>query len=454
METVRLDRDIFQTTAPTGVIVLSERVPSVRSAAVGIWVRSASVHEPRPKMGVSHLLEHMVFKGTERRSAQEIALALESRGGSLDAYTSRDTTSFQARVLDTDLPRALDVLTDLVRHPVLRNNDLELERNVVLEEINTVEDTPDDRVFDLCYQTLWPEHPYGYTILGTRDSVSALSTGDLKQLHQRAYFPANCVIAAAGNLTHEHLLDELGKQGWLDAAPGSAVSGSAVSGSAISGNAVSGNAVSRNASPGNASSPTNASSPPPVPPAVRGTEARHMKDTAQTHIVFATDTIRYADARKYALLVLGNVFGGGMSSRLFQRIREELGLAYAIYAFTSFYREMGVAGVYVGTQPKTASQAAAAIREEYAKLAREGLVGDALAEAKQQTQGQLMLSLESPSARMYRLASFPVYGEKYRGLDEVIAAVAGLTEDAIGGVAAEFFAPERQTVVWLGPDRG
>src|SRR5438045_2106956 len=173
MQTVRLDRDIVQTTAPTGVIVLSERVPSVRSAAVGIWVRSASAHEARPKMGVSHLLEHMVFKGTERRSAQEIALALESRGGSLDAYTSRDTTAFQARVLDTDLPRALDVLTDLVRNPVLRSNDLELERNVGLEEINTVQETPDDQVFDLVYQTLWPKHSYGYSVLGPRAQVRA-----------------------------------------------------------------------------------------------------------------------------------------------------------------------------------------------------------------------------------------------------------------------------------------
>jgi predicted Zn-dependent peptidase len=211
METVRLDGEISQTAAPSGVIVLSERVPSVRSVAVGIWVRSASAHEPRPKMGVSHLLEHMVFKGTERRTAQQIAVALESRGGSLDAYTSRDTTAFQARVLDSDLPQALDVLTDLVRNPALRAGDLELERNVVLEEINTVEDTPDDQVFDFSYQTLWPKHPYGYSILGTRDTVGALSTQDLKDLHGRAYFPANCVIAAAGNLEHDRLLDELGK---------------------------------------------------------------------------------------------------------------------------------------------------------------------------------------------------------------------------------------------------
>src|SRR5205807_5196352 len=403
-----------------GVIVLSERVPSVRSVAVGIWVRTASAHEPRPKMGMSHLLEHMVFKGTERRSAQQIALALESRGGSLDAYTSRDTTAFQARVLDSDLPRAVDVLTDLVRNPVLRPSDLELERNVVLEEINTVEDTPDDQVYDLVYQTLWPKHSYGYSILGTRDTVGALSTDDLKQLHGRAYFPANCVIAAAGNLTHEQLLEQIAKQGWFERATGN---------------------VER-------------ATPPvvPIPPAVRGAEARHAKDTAQTHIVFATDTVPYADRRKYALLVLGNVFGGGMSSRLFQRIREELGLAYAIYAFTSFYREMGVAGVYVGTQPKTAAQAAAAIREEYVKLAREGLAGDALAEAKQQTQGQLMLSLESPTARMYRLASFPIYGEPYRSLDQVVAEVAGLTAKEVADVAAEFFDPARQTVVWLGKD--
>ncbi len=319
METVRLDREISQTTAPSGVIVLSERVPSVRSVAVGIWVRSASAHEPRPKMGVSHLLEHMVFKGTERRTAQQIAVALEARGGSLDAYTSRDTTAFQARVLDSDLPQALDVLTDLVRHPVLRASDLELERNVVLEEINTVEDTPDDQVFDLSYQTLWPEHPYGYSILGTRDTVGAMSTGDLQQLHERAYFPANCVIAAAGNLDHARLLEELGRLDWFDRATG------------------------------NVKRPT--PSVAPIRPAVRGAEARHAKDTAQTHIVFATDSVRYADRRKYALLVLANVFGGGMSSRLFQRIREELGLAYAIYAFTSFYREVGVTGVYVGTQP-------------------------------------------------------------------------------------------------------
>jgi predicted Zn-dependent peptidase len=418
METVALDQYVHRTVAPNGLTVLTERVPSVRSAAVGIWVRTASVHEPRPQMGVSHLLEHMVFKGTERRTAQEIALSLEARGGSLDAYTSRDATAFQARVLDAELPRAVDVLTDLVRRPVLRQQDLDLERNVILEEINMVEDTPDDQVFDLAAQALWPEHPYGYSILGTRDTVTALSSGDLKALHGRAYVPHNCVVAAAGNLEHGVLLELLERHGWLE------------------------NGARGDPPPG-----------PRVLPAVRGGVVKHEKDTAQTHIVFGTDTVPFADPRKFAIMVLANIFGGGMSSRLFQRVREELGLAYTVYAYTSLYHRTGTVGVYVGTQPKTAEAAAAVILEEYGKLAREGLTGAALAEAKQQTQGQLMLSLESPLSRMYRLAAAAVFGEQYESLDQVLQRVRDLTEDQVAAAAAEFLAPERQTAVWLGPNQ-
>src|SRR5437016_6180893 len=264
---------------------------------------------------------------------------------------------------------------------------------------------------------MWPDHPYGFQILGTKETVSALSADDLKQLHSRAYFPGNCVIAAAGNITHEALLKEVEVQGWFDGVA--------------------------------------AQTPPPVPPvpsAVRGVTRSFEKDTAQTHIVFATDSIPYADRRKYGMLVISNVFGGGMSSRLFQRIREELGLAYAIYSFTSFYRAVGMAGVYVGTQPARAEKATAAIRDEFARLAREGLRGAALDDAKQQTLGQLMLSLESPTSRMYRLAGSAVYNEPYRSLDDVLQAVAALTPDEVSELAAEFFAPERQTIVSLGPN--
>src|SRR5919202_94964 len=182
-------------------------MPGVRSVAFGAWVRAASVHEPPERMGISHLLEHMVFKGTRSRSAKEIALALEVLGGSLDAYTSREHTSFQARVLDEHLEQAADVVGDLVFRPLLRAEDLRLERRVVLEEISMVDDTPDDLVFEIHNEALWGDHPYGYSILGTRETVSALGVKELRDLHRRAYHPPHIVVAAAGNLQHEQLLE-------------------------------------------------------------------------------------------------------------------------------------------------------------------------------------------------------------------------------------------------------
>ncbi len=415
MNTVRLDERLYRTEAENGVTVLSELLPGVRSVAVGIWVTTASVHEKRPKMGVSHLLEHMVFKGTDRRSARDIALELEVRGGALDAYTSRDHTSYQARVLDEDLPRALDVLTDLVRNPTLREGDLDLERKVVLEEISSVEDTPDDLVFELHAKALWPEHPYGYSILGTRDTVSRLEADDLRELHARAYHPRHIVIAAAGNLNHELLLKLLAKCGWFtfDAGPERDAVGS-------------------------------------VPPAAR-TISKVPRDTAQVHVVLGTDTFPYRDERRYPLILLTTVLGSGMSSTLFQRVREELGLAYAIHTYQSFYRETGVAGVYVGSHPSAADQAVAVICQELAKLASDGLPAQRLAEAKQQLKGQVTLSLESPSARMYRLATIALYDEPYRTIDQLLAEIDRVSADQVAQVGHEFLNPDRQTVVWLGP---
>ena len=416
MQTVKLDEGLYRTTAENGVTVLSEVLPGVRSVAAGVWVRTASAHEARSQMGVSHLLEHMVFKGTERRTAREIALELEVRGGALDAFTSRDHTSYQARVLDEDLPRALDVLTDLVRHPVLRESDLALERKVVLEEISTVEDTPDDQVFELHAEALWPEHPYGYSILGTRETVGRLGADDLKELHRRAYHPRQIVIAAAGSLNHEVLLKLLARCGWFtfDSGP----------------------------------DPVPVS---PVPPGNR-TERRVRRDSAQVHLVLGTDTFPYRDRRRYALMLVNTVLGGGMSSRLFQRIREELGLAYAIYTFQSFYQHSGVTGVYVGTHPSTASQAAEAIQGELGRVASEGLTPEQLAEAAQQLKGQVTLSLESPAARMHRLATLALHQEPYRTIDQVLAEIDQVRVEDVRAVAAEFLAPDRQTAVWLGPN--
>ena len=416
MELEHLDDGLFRSVAANGLTVLSEKLPGVRSAAVGIWVRSASVHEAPEKMGVAHLLEHLVFKGTERRTSKQLAQELEVRGGSLDAYTSRDHTSYQAHILDADVPLALEILTDLVRHPLLRAEDLDLERNVVLEEISGVADTPDDLVFELHAKTMWPDHPYGFSILGTPQSVGGLTAGDLAAVHGAGYYRGNCVIAAAGNIDHTQLLTGLEREGWFEGTL----------------------------------EPSRA--PVAAIPAARGVIRHESRDSAQTHIVLGTDTFGARDPRRYALAILTNLLGGGMSSRLFQRVREELGLAYAVYAFQQLFQSAGMVGVYVGTQPGTADAAESAIREELTRVSREGLPLDELAGGRQQLKGQVMLSLESPSSRMHRLAGMVLHRDRYRRLDEVLAEIDAVSAQDVAGLAAEFFAPERWSVVRLGPN--
>jgi len=416
VQTRKLDEGVSRTDAPNGLVVLTESMPGLRSAAAGFWVRSASVHEPDEKMGVSHLLEHMVFKGTERRSAKDISLALESRGGSLDAYTGRDQTTFQARVLDADVPLAVDVLTDIVRRPAIREEDLALERKVVLEEIAMVDDAPDDLVFDLHAGALFPGHPYGHRILGTRETVAGLTRADLAGLHGGAYQPRHLVFAAAGNVRHEEILGLLAAQGWFEAEPG-------------------------------------AERPATLAPAAswRG-ETRVARDGNQVHIVLGTDTFRYADPRRLPLVLVSTIFGAGMSSRLFQRVREQLGLAYSVFAFHQFFQLTGMWGVYVGSQPATAQQAADVIRDEMAALARDSLSTQELASAKRQVKGQIVLALEGPLSRMYRIAGTALYEEPYRTIDAVLAEIEAITPERVAEVAAEFFAPERQAAVWLGPE--
>lgn len=401
---------------PNGLTVLSERMPGVRSVAFGAWVRAASIHETREQMGVSHLLEHMVFKGTPRRTARQIALELEALGGSLDAYTAREHTAYQARVLDEHLEIAADVIGDLVFTPALRASDLELERKVVLEEIAMVDDTPDDLVFELHNEVLWGPHPYGYPILGTRDTVAALRTADLQALHARAYHPRQLVVAASGNVQHEELLAVLDRTGWAVERAGDAT-------------------------------------PLPVPVAAAQAPARrHVpREGAQTHIVVGSATVAYGDPRRHAVGLVSLLLGGGMSSRLFQRVREELGLAYSVYTFQSFHAETGIHGVYVGTGPETARAALEAIEAELARVAEQGLPAEEVAMGKSQLKGQITLSLESVSARLYRAAGVELYDEPYRTLDEMLALVDAITPEQITAVAREFFAPERQTVVSLGP---
>ncbi len=406
---------IHESELPNGIQVLSEAIPGVRSVAVGIWVRQGAAHEAGAALGASHLLEHMVFKGTRRRSPKEIALSLEALGGSLDAYTSREHTSFQARALDEHMDDALDVLADLVVEPLLRDEDLELEREVVLEEISTVDDTPDDLVFELHTEHLWGRHPYGHSILGTRETVGSMDGATLRAIHAERYRGRNLVVAAAGSVDHTRFLADVERL--LGHLP-----------------------------------PGTRAAPVPVPPAPPRGEVSVPRDSAQTHLVLGRDTPPHADPRRYPLVLLSQALGGGMSSRLFQRVREELALAYTVFTFQSFYSAAGVSGVYVGTRPAWADKAVEAVREELERVAAEGLPEEELEQTKQQVKGQIMLSLESTGARLYRLAGFALYDEPFQGLDDVLARIDAVTPADLAAVAREACDPERQLLVRLGPD--
>jgi len=397
-----------------GIEVLSERIQGVRSASVGVWVRQGSVHESDAESGVSHMLEHMVFKGTERRSAVESALALEGLGGSLAAYTSREHTSYQARVLDEHVPEALDVLSDLVTSPRLDEDDLRLEREVVLEEIAQVEDTPDDLVFELHGEWLWNGHPYGRSILGTPETVGGMSAESLRRLHRSTYTGANLVVAGAGNLEHGDFVGRVEE-------------------------------LFERVEPG-----TRSGEAEPTPATRAGLEHRE-KETAQTHIVFGTGVPGHAHPDRYALILLSSALGAGMSSRLFQKVREELGLCYAVYTYQSFYGVSGVSGVYVGTRPGTAQKAATAVRDELERVASEGLPASELDQIKRQTKGQVMLSLESTGSRLHRLASFALHDEPFIGLDALLEKIDAVSGEDIRRVAGEYFDPERQLELRLGP---
>lgn len=416
---VASERGVQRTVLPNGLTVLSEFMPGVRSVAFGAWVRSASLHETREKMGVSHFLEHLVFKGSERRSAREIALALESLGGSLDAYTGREHTAFQARVLDEHLPQAAEVIFDLMFRPAMRKSDLDLERGVILEEISMVEDTPDDIVFEMHGEALWGDHPFGYSILGTPETVGAMELDDLRSLHQRAFRPERIVVAAAGHVTHEQLLDVLTAAGWGDLRRGGEAA------------------------------------PFPVPAIVCAAPTTRFeeRDIQQAHLVLGNATVPHSDPRRHALLLVNALFGGGMSSRLFQKVREELGLAYSIHSFQSYHAAAGQQGIYLGCAPERVDDAMNVIRGELALLQVAGLSDEELAMGKQQLKGQITLSMESVSSRMFRAAAVDLFDEPYRPLDETLARVDAITHGDVQSVCQEFYGVDQQTIMKLGPSQ-
>ncbi len=394
-------------------MILSERMEGVRSVAVGIWLRQGSVHERPEERGISHLLEHMVFKGTERRSARDLVLAVERIGGALDAYTGHEWTAYQARVPDRHLHGALDVLADLVFHPTLRGADLELERQVVLEELAGIEDAPEELAFELHASELYGDHPYGARVAGSPRSVASVGPGALRDLHASAYRAGNAIVVAAGRLEHDELVRSVARLLPEDRLPGRP-------------------AVSA------------------VPTLRPGRHRLEREGGRQSHLVAGSLAVPHGNPLRYAVVLVETALGAGMSSRLFQRLREKRGLAYAVYSFASFYTAGGHVGAYLGTSPARAAEAREALLEELERLAVRGLGRDEIRTTKEQLQGQVLLSLEAPAARMSRLAGIALHGEPYRTLDQVAARIEAVSEQE-AAQAASLLHPDRLTVVELVP---
>ncbi|MFC1613897.1 M16 family metallopeptidase [Gemmatimonadota bacterium] len=414
--------NIFRYVTEDGLRIVLEEIPHVRSCSIGVWVNRGSRHEPDDKVGISHFLEHMVFKGTPKRTAKEIATSIESVGGTLDAFTSREFTCFHAKVLDEHVSLAIDVLSDLLDSPIMSEENLEREKQVIYEEIRNMEDTPEDLIHQLYSQTIWGEDPLGYPLLGTCETVGPLKRDELLDFLRQHYIAPNIVVSAAGNFdcrSMSKLIQE--KYAYL---------------------------ADRSTAGSPAVGPSKRQSPQPCSPVTR-----HLaRDCQQTHLCLGAISFAHADPQRYALLILNNIMGGGMSSRLFQRVREEEALAYVVYSFQQFYMDTGVAGLYLGVEPSQRDHALKVIHEEYQRLLEDGIDEQELEHAKYQLKGHLLLGLESTGTRMFRLANFEVNNEPYLHIDEVIERIQAVSTEEIRQVAEVILAPERLYRVSLGPN--
>jgi len=404
---------IRQHVLPNGLTLLTESMPNIRSVTLGVWLKQGSRHETEAENGISHFIEHLVFKGTERRSAQEIAKTIDRMGGGCDAFTSKEFTCFYARTLDEHVPVAFDLLSDIVLHPRFDPDLIEKERKVIFEEIKMVEDSPDELVYDLFTETIWKDHPLGRPIQGTVESVAALGAGKLGEFFRSSYTPGNVVISAAGNLDHDHLVD--------------------LAGSAFSALA-----------PGNGVRPI-------TPPGHRAAiVTREKPDLEQLHLCLGVPAYANDDPDRYVGFVLNTILGGAMSSRLFQKIREDRGLAYTVYSSISSFADTGFFAVYAATRPGGAGELIESICGELAEVKARDVDASELEGARDHIKGSLMLSLESSSSRMSNLARQHVYFGRQFELDEIIAGIDAVTGEAVRSLAGRLLDDRRVTMAVLG----
>jgi predicted Zn-dependent peptidase len=402
---------IQRTTLANGLRVVVEPVPDVRSVSVGVWVDTGSRDEYDGVRGVSHFLEHLLFKGTQRWSAVEIAWAMDAVGGEFNAFTSKEHTVFYVRTLDADVPLGLDILADITQRPAFRSADIESERSVVLEEINMYEDSPDDLVHDLFIGALLADHPLGPPVLGTRESIEAMTRDGIAGYHALRYKPSTFVVAAAGNLDPDTFVAA------VEAAWGG----------------MAGTAPQR-----------------PLRQPVRAERVRaDERPTEQAHIMLGTETIDRASDRRHALTLLNHIFGGGMSSRLFQEVREKRGLVYSVYSYRSLFQETGFLAAYAGTAPERADNTLAVLSAEWDRLGA-GVSADELTAAKSHVRGALALSQEDTASRMSRIGKAELIYGRVPTIDETVAEIEAVTLDEVNALAGELAASPR-TLAVIGP---
>jgi predicted Zn-dependent peptidase len=410
---VTVDGDYRKSVLPNGIRLVTERMRHVRSVAVGVWVDTGSRHEPMARSGISHFIEHLVFKGTESRTAEDIAKAVDSVGGQMDAFTTKEHTCFYVTVLDEHLPLAADLLSDVLLHPLFAGDDIEREKTVVLQEFRMVEDTPDDLIHDLFAERVWPAHPLGRPILGDKKIVLALDHGTVRRYFREEYCPERITIAAAGHLEHDHLLDLLG----------------------------------RRFESFQSGCPTRDGTPPDLARRVELID----KPLEQVHFVMGGAGLPHAAADRYALFLLNTVIGGGMSSRLFQEVRERQGLVYSIHSGNAAFRDSGLFYIYAGTDPAHFGRVVDLIMQELRRVRDEGITADELARAKANLKGNLMLSLESTSSRMSRVAKHELYFGRPFSLEEMLAAIDAVRLPDVATLVDRLLRAAPLSLVALGP---
>jgi predicted Zn-dependent peptidase len=410
-------RDIHRHAMPNGLVVITETMQHVRSVSVGIWVRNGSRREAPPENGLAHFLEHMVFKGTDRRSAEDIAREMDSVGGMLDAFTSKEQICFNAKVLDEHLPIAFDVLADLVLRPKFDSEDVKKERQVVLEEIKMDLDNPEYLLHDIFTRGFWPNHSLGRPILGTPETVRRFDHDALCRRFQNWFAPDHILVTAAGNITHQQVVKLVEQEfGHLK--------------------------------------PLGPQEDDQIPSTAAPIHLESKRDLEQMHLCIGVPSLPIAHERRFGVAVLNNLLGGGMSSRLFQNIREKQGLAYAVFSELTPYSDAGMLSVYAGTAKETVGKVLDLTIAEFRAMKESPVTEEELLRAKNHLKGSLMLSLESTSSRMSNLARQELYFHRFSSLDEILASIEAVTREQVRALAQEFFQPERIAVTVLGPLNG